>query len=119
MTNADSTRAVENRPLSLGGGGGGGGGCGQRRRQLALLLGSISSAPSTAATNLSAALICNGKSKADWALSAGRGCRGRRREAWQAVVTHCDGFTALFTLIYSDVMCRLRGQTDRQTAGYL
>lgn len=37
------------------------GGCGQWRRQLVLLLGSISSGPSAAATNLSAALICNGK----------------------------------------------------------
>lgn len=43
-----------------GAGAGAGGVCGQRRRQLVLLLGSISSVPSTAATNLSAAHICNG-----------------------------------------------------------
>lgn len=45
----------------------------RRRQQLVLLLGSISSVPSTAATNLSSALFCNGKSKADWGLTAGPG----------------------------------------------
>lgn len=58
-----------------------------RRRQLVLLLGSISSAPSTAATTLSSTLICNGKSKSDWGLSAGRGWRGWGKESRQSLLS--------------------------------
>lgn len=54
-----TTLAAKTVPCG-GAGAGAGGVCGQRRRQLVLLLGSISSVPSTAATNLSAAHICNG-----------------------------------------------------------
>lgn len=80
--------------------------CGQRRmRQLVLLLVGISSAPSTAATNLSAALICNGKSsKADWGLSRMTRVKEERRTGGGALssasVTSLLLSVALFTLMH-------------------
>lgn len=94
---------VEDRPPP--GLSGGVGGCGQWRRQLVLLLGGISPVPSTAATNLSAAVICNGKkSKADWGLSAGRGWRDWRRESMQALLL--PTVTALLRSVYINIQER-------------
>lgn len=81
-------------PLSLSAGCG----CGQWRRQLVLLLGGISSAPSTATINVSATVICNGKSKADWGLSSSLGWRGWRTEGWQALSSPSVTASLLFTL---------------------
>lgn len=76
----------------------------RRRRQLVVLLGSISSAPSTAATNLSSALFCNGKSKADWALTAGRGWGSCRRESRQTLSSPTVRAFLLFIFIYN-ILC--------------
>lgn len=66
-----------------------------------LLLGSISSVPSTAATNLSAAHICNGvvgrvgaKPIGACLLATKSGLEGWGGRQPAAVASHCDGFSA-------------------------